>query len=86
MDRSKFVGAIAASISEKGNLMGKTKAKPKTLRSQTNPASEEQLSVRRQRIAEAAYYKAERRGFAPGFEERDWLAAESEMDAELRTR
>lgn len=30
-------------------------------------------------IAECAYYKAERRGFAPGFELDDWLAAESEI-------
>ena len=28
------------------------------------------------RIAEAAYYLAERRGFAPGYEEGDWLEAE----------
>jgi len=30
-------------------------------------------------IAEAAYYKAEQRGFALGFEEHDWLEAESEL-------
>lgn len=30
-------------------------------------------------IAECAYYKAERRGFEPGFELDDWLAAESEI-------
>jgi len=30
-------------------------------------------------IAECAYYKAERRGFVPGFELDDWLAAESEI-------
>jgi hypothetical protein len=32
-------------------------------------------------IAECAYYKAERRGFAPGLELEDWLAAESEICA-----
>jgi len=32
-------------------------------------------------IAERAYYKAERRGFAPGHELDDWLAAEREMGA-----
>lgn len=31
-------------------------------------------------IAEAAYYLAERRGFAPGAELEDWVAAESEID------
>ena len=30
-------------------------------------------------IAEAAYYKAEQRGFKPGFEEDDWLEAENEI-------
>jgi len=31
-------------------------------------------------IAEAAYFRAERRGFAPGNELYDWLAAEIEVD------
>ncbi len=34
-------------------------------------------------IAEAAYYRAEKRGFAPGSEREDWLAAEAEVDAKL---
>jgi hypothetical protein len=33
----------------------------------------------RQRIAEAAYYRAEKRGFAPGCELDDWFAAEAEL-------
>jgi hypothetical protein len=42
-------------------------------------------SVERQRmIAEAAYYKAERRGFAGGDALRDWYEAEVEIDARLR--
>ena len=40
----------------------------------------EDASTRRLRIAEAAYYKAEQRGFAPGCEERDWLEAENEIE------
>ncbi|HLS80837.1 MAG TPA: DUF2934 domain-containing protein [Steroidobacter sp.] len=35
---------------------------------------------REARIAEAAYWRAERRGFAPGAELDDWLAAEREID------
>jgi len=31
-------------------------------------------------IAEAAYYKAEKRGFEPGGEHEDWLEAEREFD------
>ena len=34
-------------------------------------------------IAEAAFFRAEKRGFAPGHEAEDWLAAESEVDAKL---
>ncbi len=34
-------------------------------------------------IAEAAFFRAETRGFAPGNEVEDWLAAESEVDAKL---
>jgi hypothetical protein len=42
--------------------------------------------VRRGMIAEGAYLRAERRGFAPGHEEQDWLAAEAEVDALLQAR
>jgi hypothetical protein len=31
-------------------------------------------------IATAAYYRAERRGFMPGHEQEDWLAAERDID------
>jgi hypothetical protein len=34
-------------------------------------------------IAEAAYYRAEQRGFTPGSELDDWLQAEIEVDALL---
>jgi hypothetical protein len=36
-----------------------------------------------EKVAEAAYYKAEKRGFAPGFEVEDWLEAEMEVKASL---
>jgi hypothetical protein len=35
---------------------------------------------REARIAEAAYWRAERRGFTPGSELDDWLSAEKEID------
>jgi Protein of unknown function (DUF2934) len=38
---------------------------------------------RRSRIAQAAYFRAERRNFAPGHELEDWVAAEAEIDREL---
>jgi len=36
---------------------------------------------RHEMIARAAYYLSQRRGFAPGFELDDWLAAEHEINA-----
>ena len=40
--------------------------------------------AQRTMIAEVAYYRAERRGFAPGGELQDWLEAEAEVLARLR--
>ena len=40
--------------------------------------------ARRAMIAQAAYLRCERRGFTPGGEVEDWLAAEAEVDALLR--
>lgn len=41
---------------------------------------------REARIAEAAYWRAERRGFIAGHELDDWLAAEQEIDREIAER
>jgi hypothetical protein len=48
--------------------------------------SEHKVSAgqRRQMIAEAAYFRAERRGFNGGDTVRDWCEAEAEVDARLR--
>jgi hypothetical protein len=34
-------------------------------------------------VAEAAYFRAAARGFAPGHELEDWLAAEADVDRRL---
>lgn len=39
--------------------------------------------TRRAHIAEAAYFRAEQRGFSPGGEQDDWYAAEAEIEARL---
>ncbi len=39
--------------------------------------------TRRAMIAQAAYFRAEKRGFAAGGEEQDWLEAEAEIEALL---
>jgi hypothetical protein len=40
---------------------------------------------RRAMVAEAAYYRAEQRGFAPGYELEDWFAAEGDVDSRNTT-
>ena len=39
--------------------------------------------IRDEMIARAAYFRAERRGFADGCALQDWLEAEAEVDAKL---
>jgi hypothetical protein len=52
--------------------------------SQTDSAqpksSEVDADERHRRISDAAYYRAERRGFAPGADQEDWHEAEKELD------
>jgi hypothetical protein len=57
------------------------------VRAKAAPQRRVQVSpeARHTMIAEAAYLRAERRGFAPGHESEDWLAAELEVDALLRS-
>ncbi|MGA7541321.1 MAG: DUF2934 domain-containing protein [Steroidobacteraceae bacterium] len=54
---------------------------PVTVASTTAAISQ---GTRRAMIEQAAYLRAERRGFAPGGEVEDWMAAEAEVDALLR--
>jgi len=51
------------------------RAAPLTGNARTRFSSDEP----RQLIAETAYYKAQRRGFAPGHELEDWVQAEAEV-------
>lgn len=43
-------------------------------------ARDMQEEARRRKVEEAAYYLAQKRGFSPGYEMQDWLAAEAEID------
>lgn len=70
----------------------KTKTKRKPRRSASNGAAVEGESNsamprhhedRHASIAEAAYFRAQLRGFAPGHEVEDWIAAEEEVDQRL---
>ena len=50
--------------------------------SAVEPEPADASSLRADLIATAAYYLAERRGFVPGYELADWLAAEREIERE----
>ncbi|PLY17020.1 MAG: transcriptional regulator [Sedimenticola sp.] len=65
----------------------KAVTKAPAARSRTSPASVSPVGVsmeeRWRMIATAAYYKAEKRGFAPGNELQDWIDSEAEITALL---
>jgi len=64
------------SVSEKPPKAAVKARKPRT-RTATSEVSQ---GRRREMIAEAAYLRAEQRGFAQGNAQDDWLAAEREVD------
>ena len=71
----------AAEAKKAAPAAAKRVAKPKV----NKPVARMQVSedVRRGMVAEAAYLRAERRGFMNGNEAEDWIAAEKEVDALL---
>lgn len=64
---------------------GKTRggAPAKQVRAAAKPDSSNYECPREQMIAEAAYFRAEQRGFAPGNEMSDWLQAEVDVESIL---
>jgi hypothetical protein len=66
--------ATKAKPKAKAKTKAKTKAEPAST-AVAKPISLE-ASVRYAMIADAAYFRAEQRGFIPGHELEDWLAAE----------
>jgi hypothetical protein len=66
------------------NAIGKINPRP----IRAEPVPEGSVWVPEEReymISEAAYYRAERRGFAPGNEMEDWLQAETEVDSLIQS-
>jgi hypothetical protein len=70
--------AESARLTSTARRTGSRKSTATPARAQLTP------ELRHALIAEAAYLRAERRGFAPGHETEDWLAAEAEVDALLK--
>ncbi|MCK9388898.1 MAG: DUF2934 domain-containing protein [Sulfuritalea sp.] len=74
-------------MKKKSEPMTKSKdaAPAKHVRSSGKPGSSGNDDCpREQMIAEAAYFHAERRGFAPGNEMSDWLRAEADVEGVQR--
>lgn len=65
----------------KNNSAGQTKMGDQP--QQASQVSDAAAIPREQLISEAAYYKAEQRGFQPGNEMADWFEAESDVDRML---
>lgn len=63
----------------KKNKVRDVKSQPENCESDVESCHENIHDARYSRIAERAYYKAEARGFEPGHELEDWLAAETEV-------
>ena len=88
---SKAAPAAKAKPAKASTAAQPAAAKPATPRKRvTKPGAaalparnEVSPETRRAMIAESAYLRAERRGFAPGHEGEDWVAAEREVDALL---
>jgi len=72
--------AVAPMVARETETKAATKAKAKAA-----PAPAITPEERAHLIAEAAYYRAEARGFAPGNEVGDWLAAEHDVDVRIST-
>lgn len=65
----------------KNNSAGKAKTGEQP--QQASQASDATAIPREQLISEAAYYKAEQRGFQPGNEMADWFDAEADVERML---
>lgn len=66
------------------NVAGKIKPQPMPAEP-VSPGNAGLPDEREGMIADAAYYRAERRGFAPGNEMEDWLQAETEIDSLIQS-
>ncbi len=73
--------AVAKKAVTKKAVTKKTAAAPRAATTSIKPVS---AAERYKMIQEAAYYKAERRGFEPGWEAQDWAESEREIDDLLK--
>jgi hypothetical protein len=77
--------SAAAGASPKATAVAPVKTAVKKPAAPPKPSPAQPAGLdRAERVRIAAYFRAERRGFVPGYETEDWLAAEAEVAAETR--
>ncbi len=75
---------MKATIESKGKTKTSTRTRPVPAADKPDSSAGNYECPREQIIAEAAYFRAEQRGFAPGNEMSDWLQAEVDVESVLR--
>jgi len=82
--QSVAAGLKSGAIINKAEIAGTEDDKTQMKGAAAIPVRTEVTNEERHRlIAEAAYFRAERRNFLPGAELEDWLRAESEIETKL---
>ncbi len=76
------VYTVSTDAAEKSHDKFKRSARLRQIRESPTPAAVDP-EERYHRVAEAAYFRAEHRGFLPGYELKDWQDAEAELDKPL---
>jgi hypothetical protein len=76
--------AAAAAARQSAPPQPKPVSEPQSALLPSESPSEVSPELRAAMIQEAAYFKAEKRNFAPGFEAEDWDEAEREVDEKLK--
>lgn len=74
---------VAAKNDSRKQSKGNNPARRARTSSSADSSPSGDASRREQMIADAAYFRAEQRGFAPGDEMSDWFQAEADVDAML---
>jgi hypothetical protein len=81
--------AAPADVADPSATPVKAKARqapPRRAKARTSSKKPRVDEDRRASIAKAAYFRSEHRGFKPGYELEDWLAAEEEVNQRLGER
>ena len=81
--RRTVTAAAAPAAPKKPQAKPKSAAAKPRAKARTDVATSLSPAERLRMIEMAAYFRAERRGFAPGHDFEDWLAAEAEISALL---